>query len=226
MRRLALALLGLSLAACFQPSWRPFRPGDALRADTVVLVGSFSSDPPVQQRGHPKCPPRWVNGRWEPPGKVVFVQETEGNVLAFFTADLSERWRSENLKPITGPYSWTYMPLDGHFFVEVPRASRVYLRGFTYGTDVGGRVFELPAQVELSPRDRVVYVGEIRLHRKGARRTEFRNGLEAARRAARGQGLDALLRTPWNVRLFKTTGSGPSLGDEWGNTCTEARARL
>jgi hypothetical protein len=87
-------------------------------------------------------------------------------------------------------------------------------------------VFELPAHVDISPRDRVVYVGEIRLHRKGAKRAEFRNGLESARRAAREQGLDALLKAPWNVRLLRTTGAGPSLGDEWGNTCTEARARL
>ncbi len=225
MRRFTLGLLGLSLAACFQPTWRPIKAGDAIQPDSVILVGSFASDPPVQQHGIPRnCGGTWVNGRFEPQGKIIFVQETDGNVMAFFTPNLSEQWRSDALKPLE-TYDWTYMPVDGHFFVEIPRTRRVHLRGFTYLTNAGMRMFELPAQVDLSPKDRVVYVGEIHLHRNGTRRAEFRNGLEGARKAARERGLDGLLKGSWNVRLLRTTGAGPTLGDEWGDTC-DGRKRL
>lgn len=221
MRRCLVAAVALSLAGCFHPTFIPVRPGDAVGDDSVVLVGSFASDPPIRQHDVPRdCGGTWVNGRYEPPGKIIFVQETDGNVMAFFTADRSEAWRSDALRPLTGPYDWTYMPLGGHFFVKVPRTARVHLRGFTYLTNAGMRIFELPAHVDLAPGDRVVYVGEIRLHRKGARRAEFRNALDAARKAAREQGLDGLASVPWKVRLLRTSGGGPSLGDEWGDSCS------
>ena len=51
MRRLTVGLLGLSLAGCFQPTWKPLRPGEALRPDTVILVGSFTSDPRSSSTG-------------------------------------------------------------------------------------------------------------------------------------------------------------------------------
>lgn len=219
MRRVTVGLVAISLAGCFQPTWKRVTPGQALRPDTVVLVGSLSATPAIQQHGLPRsCGGQWVMGRYEPPGKVVFVQETDGNIMAFFTKDLSEGWSSEHRKH-PSRYDWTYIPTDGHFFVEIPRTRRVYLRGFTYITNVGGRMVELPAQVDVAPNDRVVYVGEIRLHR-GARRAEFVNDVQGARRAAKAQGLDGLLKASWSVRLLRTTGAGPSLGEEWGETCS------
>jgi hypothetical protein len=214
------AVLALVLAGCFQPTWRKVTPQSQLASDTVVLVGSFSSDPPIVQHGLPRegCRGTWVNGRYEPPGKIVFVQETDGNVMAFFTKDLAERWDSLAMRPVR-VYDWTYMPIDGHFFVEVPRSKVLYLRGFTYLTNAGPSIFELPARVDVGPQDRVVYVGDIRLHRNGRRGVEFRNGLEGARRAARERGLDGLLTVPWKTRLLKTVGNGPSLGDEYRDGC-------
>jgi len=219
MRRSVIGLLGLALAGCFQPTWRSVQPGQPLAPDTVILVGSITSDPPFQQHGLPRaCGGQWVNGHYEPPGKVVFVQETDGNVMAFFTRDLSEPWDTEH-RTVPSRYDWAYLPLSGHFFVEIPRTSRLHLRGVTYVTNVGGRMFELPARVDISPKDRVVYVGEIRVHRGAERRAEFVNALEGARRAARERGLDALLRAPWSVRLLHSTGGHPSLGQEWGDGC-------
>ena len=226
MRRFLVGLIGLSIAGCFHPTFIPVQPGDAVAGDSVVLVGSFVSDPPIDQHGVPRnCGGTWVNGRYEPAGKIIFVQETDGNVMAFFTADLSEKWQSDALRPLGGPYDWTYMPLSGHFFVRIPRVGRVNLRGFTYLTNAGMRIFELPAQVDIGPQDRIVYVGEIRIHRNGPRRAEFRNAMERARSAARERGLDGILAAPWKARLLKTTGGGPTLGDEWGDTCS-GRKRL
>jgi hypothetical protein len=226
MRRFTTCHLALLLAGCFKPTFTPVRPGAAIAPDSVVLVGSFTSDPPIEQHGLPRgdCRGMWVNGRWEPPPKIVFVQETDGNVMAFFTRDLSEKWSSEQHK-VLKVYDWTYMPLDGHFFVQVPRVRRLHLRGFTYLTNAGSRMFELPAHVDLSPSDRVVYLGEIRIQRGGARRAEFRSALDKARKAARDRGLQSLLKSPWKVRLLKTTGSGPSLGEEWGDSCSRGWSR-
>lgn len=220
MRRLVVALTGLALAGCFKPTWKAVQPGQPLGAGTVVLVGSFVSDPPIQQHGvQRECSGAvWVNGRWEPPGKVVFVQETDGNVLAFFTPDVSEPFEAATRRT-PSRYDWTYLPLSGHFFVELPRARRLHLRGFTYLTNVGQMV-EVPATVDVGPKDRVVYVGEIRLHR-GTRRAEFVNAVEGARRAARARGLDAVLAAPWTTRLLQPSGGRSSPVEEWGSGCAD-----
>src|SRR5512145_1189492 len=191
MRRSAIALAGLALAGCFTPTWQRVEPGRPLAPNTVILVGSFAADPPIDQHDVKRdCSGRWVNGRYEPPGKVVFVQETDGNVMAFFT-EPSEPFDAAT-RTTPARYDWTYMPLSGHFFLEVPRRSRVNLRGFTYVTNAGGRMFDLPAQVELSPKDRVVYVGEIRVRRGAGRRAEFVNAVDGAKRAAHERGLTSI----------------------------------
>lgn len=220
MRHLA-ALAALALAGCFTPTFTKVQPGQPLRQDTVVLVGSFTADPAIEQHRQSRdCPGVWVNGHYEPPGKVVFVQETDGNVMAFFTRDLREPFEAANRKT-PSQYDWTYMPLSGHFFVEVPRQRRLNLRGFTYLTNAGSRMFDLPAYVELAPGDRVVYVGEIRVKRGPGRRVEFVNAIDRARRAAREQGLTSLAGKPWTVRLLQTARS-PALGAEYGTTCQAA----
>ena len=221
MRGLAASLFALSAAACFHPTWVPVRTGAAIQPGTVVLVGSFTADPPIRQHGLPReCDGAWINGRFQPDGKVVFVQETDGNVIAFFTPDTSETWRPGARKPVETT-DWTYMPLQGHFFVKVPRVPRVHLRSFAYLTNAGSRTFELPAQVEILPEDRVVYVGEIIVHRGRTPRAEIRNAVNGARKAARELKLEGLLQAPWSERLLRTTGSKRSLGEEWGDWCKD-----
>lgn len=220
MRRAAIALAGLALAGCFTPTWTAVKPGQPIGRDTVILVGSFAADPVIDQHQVRRdCGGTWVNGRYEPPGKVVFVQETDGNVMAFFTPDLSEPFDAGSHET-PSRYDWTYMPLSGPFFVEVPRTRRVNLRGFTYLTNAGSRMFDLPAFVELSPRDRIVYVGEIRVRRGGGRRAQFVNAMDAARRAARARGFDAIAGAPWTVRLLQTVAGKPSVSAEFGDSCT------
>jgi hypothetical protein len=220
MRRLALVLVPLALAGCFTPTFTKLQPGMPPGQGTVVLVGSFTASPAIDQHNVKRdCSARWVNGRYEPPGKVVFVQETDGNVMAFFTDPSQPFEAASHTTPAR--YDWTYMPLSGHFFVEVPRgARRLHLRGFTYVTNAGGRMFDLPAFVDVGAKDRVVYVGEIRVHRGPGRRAEFVNALDGAKRAAREHGLHALAGAPWTVRLLQTTPGKPSVGAEWGDSCT------
>ena len=218
MRRTVVLALVLALAGCFTPTFTKVQPGQPLGRDTVILVGSFTASPAIEQHKVPRdCSGTWVNGRYEPPGKVVFVQETDGNVMAFFTRDLSEPFDSTTHKT-PSRYDWMYVPLSGHFFVEIPRTHRLNLRGFTYVTNAGGRMFDLPAHVELAPNDRIVYLGEIRVHRGGGRRAEFVNAMDGAKRAARERGLTAIAGAPWTVRLLQSAGR-PSIGPEFGSTC-------
>jgi hypothetical protein len=221
MRTTAVALAGLALAGCFKPTWKRVEPGQPLGQGTVVLVGSFVADPPIEQHKVARdWGGTWVNGRYEPPGKVVFVQETDGNAMAFFT-DPKEPFDSAS-RTVPARYDWFYMPLSGsgHFFIELPRAKRLHLRGFTYLTNAGGRMFDLPAFVDVGAGDRVVYVGEIRVHRGDGRRATFVNALEGARRAAREKGLTQLARAPWTVRLLQTAPGKASVGPEFGDSCT------
>ena len=125
MRRTVVLALVLALAGCFTPTFTKVQPGQQLGRDTVILVGSFTASPAIEQHKVPRdCSGTWVNGRYEPPGKVVFVQETDGNVMAFFTRDLSEPFDSTTHKT-PSRYDWMYMPISGHFFVEIPRTRRL-----------------------------------------------------------------------------------------------------
>jgi hypothetical protein len=218
--RCFVVLAGLALAGCFKPTFTKLEPGRPLGQGTVVLVGSFTTDPPIEQHRAPRdCGGVWVNGRYEPPGKVVFVQETDGNVMAFFTRDLAEPFEAASHKT-PSRYDWTYMPLSGHFFVELPRTSgRLHLRGFTYLTNAGSRMFDLPAHVDVSAKDRIVYLGEIRVHRGAGRRAEIVNAEAGARRAARERGLTSIAGAPWTVRLLQPAGR-TSVSPEYGTSCT------
>lgn len=223
MRHLVVAVSAAALAGCFTPTWTKVEPGRPLGQGTIVLVGSFSADPAIEQHKVPRdCGGTWVNGRYEPPGKVVFVQETDGNVMAFFTRSPGEPFEAATrTTPSRAAYDWTYMPLSGPFFVEVPATTRrVNLRGFTYLTNAGSRMFDLPAYVDLSPKDRIVYVGEIRVRRGPGRHAQFVNAVDAARRAARERGLTAVAGRPWTVRLLQTPPGKASVSAEYGDSCT------
>ena len=199
------ALAGaLALGGCWRPSWRTLQPGSPLAPDKVVLVGSFVSVPPIQQRGNaPQRSGTWVNGHYEPPGKVIFVGEQEGNVAALFTRDLSQPWDEESYGSPLATYDAAWIPMEGPFFIEVDRAPTLYLRGVLYVTDAGGVKWELPARLDLRPEDRIVYVGELRVVRTGERRVIVKDDHVAARRAAEELGMSQLAGKPWTSRLLK-----------------------
>ena len=145
-----------------------------------------------------------MNGRYEPPGRVIFVGEQEGNVAALFTRDLTQKWDQEALGAPLATYDAAWVAMEGPFFIEVDRAPSLYLRGVVYVTDGGGVKWELPARLDLRPEDRIVYVGEVRVVRTGERRVLVKDEHVATRRAAEELGLSQLTGKPWTVRLLKT----------------------
>jgi hypothetical protein len=206
MRRTVAVMALMACAGCAAPTWKRHLVGAGLPEDKVVLVGSFTTVPAIQQRGN--AAPRggtFVNGRYEPTGGVVFIGEQKGNVAAVFTPDLSEAWQQDALSVGFDTYDWAWFPMDGTYVIEVQRQPRLNLRGVFYVTDGGSVRIELPAHVELRPDDRVVYVGEIRVVRTGERRTLFNDRLTEAREALKAAGYDDVLAVPWRKRLFAPT---------------------
>ena len=204
MRGLVTALaLALAAAGCATPTWKDHLAGARLPADKVILVGSFVTVPPIAQRGvRTATGPSYGANGWEPQGGVVFVGKMAGNVGAAFTLDLAEPWRQDSAGMPLALFDWAWFPMDGHFFVEVPRLQKFFLRGFFYVTDGGTTKIELPARVDLPPGARVVYVGELRLVRTGDRRTIVNDKLAEARRAAEAAGRVDLLAVPWKTSLL------------------------
>lgn len=204
MSRLAALVAVATLSGCGAPTWQRHLVGAGLPQDKVILVGSFVTVPPIQQRGN--AAPRggsFVNGRYEPAGGVVFMGEQKGNVAAVFTPDLSEPWREDALRVGFNSYDWAWFPMEGTYVIEVPRERRLHLRGVFYVTDGGSVRFELPAEVDLRPDDRVVYVGELRVVRTGERRVLFNDRTAEARAALKEAGYEDVLSVPWRTRLFR-----------------------
>ncbi len=204
MRRIVPVAALAALAGCFTPTWQRHLAGTALPDDKVILVGSFTTVPPIQQRGNSTDRGGWVNGRYEGPTNVVFVGETKGNAAAIFTPDLSEPWQQNARSVGFSTYDWAWFPMDGGaYVVEVPRRPRLNLRGVIYLTDGGWVRFEVPAQVDLRPDDRVVYVGEIRVVRSGDRRTLFNDRTAETRNALKAAGYAEALAVPWRTSVFR-----------------------
>lgn len=202
-RGAAAVLVAGALAGCATPTWPKHAPGSGIPADRVILVGSFVAVPPIEQRGQ-RAPGggTWVNGRYEPPGHVVFVGDQAGHVAAVFTPDRSEPWQEATLTMPFSRYDWSWIPMVGAFAIEVPRQPVLHLRGFFYLTDGGSVRFELPADVELRADDRIVYVGEVRVVRTGDRRILFNDRAQETRRALGDGGFSDLAAAPWRTRLF------------------------
>lgn len=193
-----------AFAGCAAPTWKRHPVGTGLPDDKVVLVGSFTTVPPIEQRGNDTARSgQWVNGRYEPAGAVVFIGEREGNVAAIFTPDLAEPWQQDALGVGFSTYEWAWFPMSGPYVIEVPRRARLNLRGVVYLTDGGFVRFEVPAQADLRPDDRVVYVGEIRVVRSGERRILFSDRIGEARGAVKAAGYEEVLAVPWRTRLFR-----------------------
>lgn len=198
-----LTAVALAAAGCATPTWKDHLAGAGLPADKVVLVGSFVTVPPIAQRGvRTATGPSYGPNGWEPQGGVVFVGKMAGNVGAAFTLDLAEPWRQDSMGMPLALFDWAWFPMSGHFFVEVPRLQKFFLRGIFYVTDGGTTKIELPARVDVPPGARVVYVGELRLVRTGDRRTIVNDKLAEARRAAEAAGRVDLLAVPWKTSLL------------------------
>ncbi|HSM93831.1 MAG TPA: hypothetical protein VLT47_13190 [Anaeromyxobacteraceae bacterium] len=198
MRRWLAAALAAA-AGCATPTWPDHLAGAARPNDRVILVGSFVTVPPITQRG--VRTPTGPSASGEPQGGVVFVGKMAGNAAAVFTADLSEPWRADTMGFPVSRYDWAWFPMGGYFFVEVPRVSRIFLRGVLYQTDAGSSRFELPAAIDLAPGDEIVYVGELRVVRTGERRTLYNDRLAEARQAAEAAGHRNLLAARWRTSL-------------------------
>lgn len=201
-RMLATAALGL-LAGCMTPTWQGHAPGAAIANDKVILVGSLVADPPFNQDTKKSRTPMIS---YVPDAPTALVGGQAGNVMAYFTADLSESLRQSVNRMPFDRFDWAWLPLEGYFFVEVPRRSPVYLRGMQYYTrgDDGAVRFELPAQVDLRGDDRVVYVGEIRVVGGAQRRFTFQDRAAEARKVAEVAGYRDLLALPWRTRLLRS----------------------
>jgi hypothetical protein len=191
------------LAGCMTPTWQRHAPGAPIGRDTVILVGSISADPPFNQ----DTP---VARTWQlqptPNVPSSFVGGQAGNVMAYFTDDVSEPLRQSVNRMPFDRFDWAWLPMQGYFFVEVPRRERVLLRGMQYYTrgDDGAVRFELPAQVDLRDDDRVVYVGEIRVVGGPQRRFSFNDRAAEARKVAEAAGYGDVLALPWRTRLLRS----------------------
>jgi len=193
--RRAAAFAALAFTGCFTPTWRNLTPGEGVARGSVVLVGRFAAIPPIAQLN--------AGGY----GNVVIPGSMNGNAAAYFTSDLSVPFSHE---PTSDPFAgvWTaWVPLDGWFFIEVPRREALFFRGVAYVTNAGSSRIEGAARLPIRPGDRVAYVGEIAAIRTGDRRLAVRSRLADARAAAEALGYGALVTEPWQVRLAEPTGA-------------------
>lgn len=205
MKRLVTILAAALLGGCMTPTWQSHVAGAPVQADTVLLVGSFAAVPPINQEREGPAPRCYTGGGMIGGcGGNGLMGKQSGNLMAFYTPDLSERMReSINRMPFTR-FDWSWIPMDGAFVIEVPRRDAIYLRGMQYYTkgDEGGVRFELPARVALRATDRVVYVGEIRIVRTGERRVTFSDRLADTRKALQAGGFTDVLALPWRTQLL------------------------
>jgi hypothetical protein len=191
----ACAALWLA-AACMRPTWNEIaagaRPGDG----TIAVVGAVSLIPPVEQQSAGSS-------------KVVLVGAARDRMYAVFTVDLGRPF---------GPALWedasahesVYLPLEGAFFIEIPRPHpRLYLRGVVIMTNRGRVGVETPVQLSLHPEDEIVYIGHVYVQRTSPPWTQVTEEQSEARQAARQLGHGALATRPWTVRLARALEAEP-----------------
>jgi hypothetical protein len=210
MRRLVPFLSAILLAGCMTPTWKSHLAGSPLADEHVILVGSFTADPPFTQERQgpaprdPLCYGTVAERVGRCTGGTVLVGGQGGNLMGYFTPDLSENMRQSVNRMPFDTFDWAWMPLEGAFVIEVPRRPQVLLRGVQYYTKgkEGAVRFELPARVDVRPGDRVVYVGEIEVVQKGERRVTFNDRLADTRKALEAAGYSDVLALPWRTQLF------------------------
>lgn len=178
-----VAALAAASAGCFGTTWHEVGGGHAASGH-VVVVGSMRLIPPIDPvSSHP----------------VVLVGPMRDHVFALFTHDLSERFDPTRRYPLER-YESVWLPMEGFFFLDVPEARPVYLRGFLYVTGDGSSSTETPLRIDLRKQDRVVYIGELNVIRGRPARVTVRMDEPRAQRAATEAGRSALLELPWTTR--------------------------
>lgn len=186
----------LVVAACVPPSWNEIPQGGLPGPGTVAVIGAMSLIPPVERQS---------------PGssQVVLVGAARDRMYGVFTADL-QRPFGPDLWEDRGAHDSVYLPVEGDFFIEIPRGrSRLYLRGVVVMTNRGATSVETPVQISLQPDDEIVYVGHVYVQRTPPQWTQVREEAQAARAAAeRSHG--ALAARRWTVRLARPLELGPS----------------
>lgn len=210
MRRIVPLLSAALVAGCMTPTWKSHVAGSPLADDHVILVGSFTADPPFRQERDgaaprdPLCYGTVADRVGRCTGGTALVGGQAGNLMGFFTPDLSEEMRQSINRMPFDTFDWAWMPLEGAFAIQVPRRAQVLLRGVQYYTkgDEGAVRFELPARVDVRPGDRVVYVGEIKVVQRGERRVTVKDRLADTRRALEAAGYSDVVALPWRKQLF------------------------
>jgi hypothetical protein len=165
-------------------SWRQLAPSEGPEAGHVVVVGALRLHPPIEMHGDaPK----------------FGVLPPKDHVYAMFTHDLSESFDRSRRVPLSR-YESAWLPAKGWFFLDLPDARPVYLRGFLHTDGLTGSATELPVWIQVTRKDRVVYIGEINLVRTPPVRVTVNSDVNLARRASAETGRQTLLQLPWTVR--------------------------
>ena len=191
----ALALV-LAAPACVRPSWNEISAGAQPRRGTVAIVGALTLIPPVEQQSRGSS-------------KVLLVGAASDRMYGVFTGDLErpfgpDLWKDEDA------HNSVYLPLEGAFFIEIPRGhSRVYLRGVVVMTNRGQTGIEVPVQITLQPEDQIVYIGHVYVQRTSPEATQVKDEQDATRQAAHELGHGVLTTQPWTVRLARPFEPGP-----------------
>jgi hypothetical protein len=186
-RLLPIALAAVVAGGCLQAKWRNLRPDEAAREGHVAALGTLSFTPRLVQR----------TGRAP---TTVFVGGTDGNVFALFTRDLRESWDHSKQLPLEH-YEGAWLPMEGPFFLELPKTEALYLRGFLFVTDRGWDRIEVPVRVKLNPRDRVVYLGALHVVRGPGGKVVARDEQEALRAVLRESVAKPWTTQRWTTRL-------------------------
>jgi hypothetical protein len=185
-----VAALWLAVAACMRPTWNEIAAGAAPGHGVVAVVGAVSLIPPVEQQSAGSS-------------RVVLVGAARDRMYAVFTVDLRRPF-GPSLWEDASAHESVYLPLEGAFFIEIPRSHpRLYLRGVVIMTNRGRIGVETPVQLSFYPEDDIVYIGHVYVQRTSPRSTQVSDEQPEAREAAQQLGHGALATRPWTVRLAR-----------------------
>lgn len=188
----------LVAAGCMQLTWNELPAGAPPRDGMIAIVGALTLIPPVEQQS---------------PGssRVVLVGAARDRMYGVFTTDLKRPFGPDLWEDPSAHYS-ALLPLEGPFFIEIPRGPwRLYLRGIFVMTNRGRTGVETLVQITIRPEDETVYIGHIYVQRTSPRSIQVNQEESVARQAARQLG-HVLASRPWTVQLARPLedGSYPS----------------
>jgi hypothetical protein len=185
----------LVAAGCMPLTWNELPAGAPPRDGMIAIVGAVTLIPPVEQQS---------------PGssRVVLVGAARDRMYGVFTTDLKRPFGPDLWEDPSAHYS-ALLPLEGPFFIEIPRRPwRLYLRGVFVMTNRGRTGIETPVQITIQPEDETVYIGHIYVQRTSPRSIQVKQEEAVARQAARQIG-HVLATRPWAVQLARPLEDGP-----------------